>query len=137
MARPDRLPATAPEIEQYIANAASTYNVPVWVVRGVILRESGGNPDAPDGDGGRARGIAQMHEPAARQVGFDWSKLKDPALAIQACAAYLAWIREYIGCNWFWAMAAYNQGPVVIRKAYDYACDAQAKGGGTPEQGEV
>jgi hypothetical protein len=89
-------------------------------IAALIQHESGGDADAV-GDGGRAVGLGQMHPEAAADVGFDWSMMKDPAIAIPAIADYLGRQLARFAGDWTWALGAYNQGPTVTGKAYAYA----------------
>lgn len=96
------------------------YKIRPQILCGLFEHESQGDPNAV-GDGGMARGLGQMHDVACRTVGFDWQKMFDPAEAIPASAAYLAFcIRKFNGSEEIGLMA-YNQGPTVIGKAFAYA----------------
>jgi hypothetical protein len=64
-------------------------------VHALAMVETGGNPDAPDGDGGRAKGLLQIHPADFVQycgrcklfpllVGYDWTQAQ-----IICCASYL------------------------------------------------
>lgn len=103
-----------------IAAAAAASGVRAELIEAVIEHESAGQPDAV-GDGGLAKGLMQMHPQAAQDVGVRWADLGDPATAINAGAAYLARMLALFGGDETWALAAYNQGPGVMRKGWLYA----------------
>lgn len=105
--------------EDLIAAASSKYGVRAALIAAVIQHESGGDPNAV-GDNGLAHGLMQMHPSAAQTVGADYSKLFDPATAIDAGTAYLAFCIKHCGGDEIWGVAAFNQGPTVIGRARAY-----------------
>ena len=108
------------QFQPFIGNAALKYEVDPCLIGAVILHESNGNPEAV-GDAGLARGLMQLHKVACEQVGFDWGDMFVPEQNIACGTAYLRWCYDHVTPDWFWALAAYNQGPTVIRRGYDYA----------------
>jgi len=110
-------------LDSLIATASSKYGVPADLIAGVIHRESGGNPLAV-GDGGLALGLMQIHPGAAKDIGLDWPALQDAIKAGDAekaaelgieAVAYLALMLKEANQDSRLALAAYNQGPSIIR----------------------
>lgn len=98
-----------------IARACSLHHLRPSLLKALIWHESRFNPNAV-GDGGAARGLCQMHAAAAKDVGADWERLFDPALAIQAGAAYLGnQVKRFP--DELKALMAYNQGPSVAERS--------------------
>ena len=107
--------------QDIIAAAAAKHRLDPKLLAAVIQHESGGNADAV-GDGGNAVGLMQMHAAAAADVGVNWAQLRgNPALQVDAGAAYLAKMLSIFGGNQAWALGAYNQGPTLMLRARDYA----------------
>lgn len=104
----------------FIAHAGLVYSVDPCLIGAVILHESDGDPNAI-GDGGMAKGLMQLHKVACDQVGFNWNDMLDPESNIMCGTAYLRWCYDHVIPDWFWALAAYNQGPTVMKRGYDYA----------------
>lgn len=85
------------------------------------------------GDGGLALGVMQVHRIAAQSVNLasEWDQLqtaidaKDEATAValglDIGCAYLALMMDQFDDDEEWALAAYNQGPTVVRRARTYA----------------
>ena len=102
---------------------AAKYGVRADLIAGVVHRESGGNPLAV-GDGGLALGLMQIHPGAAKDIGLDWPALQDAIKAGDAekaaelgieAVAYLALMLKEANQDSRLALAAYNQGPSIIR----------------------
>lgn len=102
-----------------ILASATKHSVPFGLLKAVIEHESNFDPNAV-GDGGLSVGLCQMHPDACETVGADWTKMKDPATAIDAGAAYLRWNFDRF-FDWRWALAAYNRGPTVMMAGRRYA----------------
>jgi soluble lytic murein transglycosylase-like protein len=66
-------------------------------IAAIVKIESNFNANAR-GDGGRAYGLMQIHEPAARQVGYtgDMEGLFDPTLNVQVGVRYLQWVSDFL-----------------------------------------
>lgn len=80
--------ASAP-LDQMITYYASAYSVPEPLVRSVIARESGFNPDARNGP---YMGLMQIHPQTARTMGYrgDAKGLLDPSTNLKYAVKYLA-----------------------------------------------
>ena len=105
--------------DDLIVAATAKHGLPAGLLSALIQHESNDDPNAV-GDNGLARGLGQMHAAACATVGADWGRMFDPAAAIDASAAYLAFCFK-LTADWKWALAAYNQGPTVISRALHYA----------------
>ena len=105
--------------QAWIDAAAAANGIRPPLLAGLLEHESGWNPNAI-GDGGLAKGLGQMHAPAAAEVGADWNVLDDPQVAISATAAYLGKYYKKYGDERT-ALMCYNQGPTVIGRATAYA----------------
>lgn len=91
--------------------AADLHRVRPTLLKALFWHESQFQTHAV-GDGGRARGIGQMHELAAVDVGVNFDNLFDEKVAIPAAAAYLGNQYKRFGTD-IKALMAYNQGPTV------------------------
>lgn len=110
-------------LDSLIAAQSVKHGVPADLIAGVVQKESGGNPLAM-GDGGLALGLMQIHPGAAKDIGLDWNALrkaietgdaeKAAELGIEA-VAYLALMLKEAHQDSRLALAAYNQGPSIIR----------------------
>jgi soluble lytic murein transglycosylase-like protein len=103
-----RLARYAPLIE----NAAKKYNVPVELICGVILQESGANPRARSHCG--ARGLMQLMPATARRFGVKNSY--DPAQNIDGGVKYLRWLLDRFDGDIELALAGYNAGEGNVEK---------------------
>lgn len=127
-----------PQFAALVASAESFEGIPRNMLAALLQHESGWNLDAV-GDGGEAYGLGQMHSAAAESVGGHWAAYSDKsipdadraALQINDAAAYLALCHRALG-DWQWALAAYNQGPTVMRRGRSYAEVVMALAGGSP-----
>ena len=97
--------AAAPYAQQLIA-ASQKHGVPVNLLAGLLIQESGGDPRAVSRAG--AQGLMQFMPGTARGLGIDPF---DPAQAIDAGARYLKQLADSKGGDWQWAVGAYNAGP--------------------------
>lgn len=103
-----RLARYAPLIE----NAAKKHNVPVELICGVILQESGANPRARSHCG--ARGLMQLMPATARRFGVRNSY--DPAQNIDGGVKYLRWLLDRFDGDIELALAGYNAGEGNVEK---------------------
>ncbi len=108
MKHAQRLAKYAPLIE----NAARKHNVPVELICGVILQESGGNPRARSHCG--ARGLMQLMPATARRFGVKNSF--NPAQNIEGGTKYLRWLLDRFDGNVELALAGYNAGEGAVEK---------------------
>lgn len=86
--------------------------VPLELVLAIVSVESGGNPNAKlhEANGQWSRGLMQVQEPTAAQMGYRNVNLHDPETGLEVGIKYLAWqLRRYRG-NLKDAVAAYNAG---------------------------
>jgi peptidoglycan DL-endopeptidase CwlO len=97
--------AAAPYIS-HLVDAATKYQVPVNVLAGLLIQESGGNPRAVSKAG--AQGLMQFMPGTARGMGIDPF---DPAQAIDGGARYLKQLADQSGGDWSAAVGKYNAGP--------------------------
>lgn len=81
--------------------------------KGVMLRESGGNPDATSSAG--ARGLFQMIPGTYQEMGGDPANAGDPMDNIPRGIQYLAQQYRDFG-DWDQALAAYNWGPGSVAR---------------------
>jgi len=103
-----RLARFAPLIE----SAARKHNVPVELICGVILQESGANPRARSHCG--ARGLMQLMPATARRFGVRNSY--DPAQNIDGGTKYLRWLLDRFDGDIELALAGYNAGEGNVEK---------------------
>lgn len=103
-----RIARYAPIIE----SAARKYGVPVELICGVILQESGGNARAVSSAG--ARGLMQLMPQTARRFGV--SNSFDPVQNIHGGARYLRFLLDRFGGNLELALAGYNAGEANVEK---------------------
>ena len=103
-----RLAKYAPHIQA----AAKRYNVPVELICGVILQESGGNPKARSHCG--ARGLMQLMPATARRFGVKNSY--DPAQNIDGGVKYLRFLIDRFKGDLELVCAGYNAGEGNVAK---------------------
>jgi soluble lytic murein transglycosylase-like protein len=103
-----------------VEQAATHTGVPASFLAGILLQESGYNPDALSSAG--AEGIAQIEPATAAAHGIN---PYDPASAIEGAATLLADYHATFG-SWSLAAAAYNAGPAAVQQA-----------GGIPANGQT
>lgn len=114
-----------PKYDQYILEAARLYNIDPLLLVAMIYQESHFNPRAKSKTG--VRGLLQLSLDTASYVGI--SNRIDPEQSILGGAKYLRFLGNKIikekGVNgwdgWFFALAAYNQGPGHLYDAMDLA----------------
>ena len=93
---------------EQIAQASQKHGVPYLLIKAVIATESGFRPDAR-ATTTSARGLMQMTKGACQDVGADWSKMDNPAIAIDAGTAYLARMIKATG-SYTHGVRAYYEG---------------------------
>lgn len=103
-----RLAQHAPEIQA----AAAKYNVPVELICGVILQESGGNARAVSPAG--AQGLMQLMPKTAKRFGVENSF--DPAQNIDGGTRYLRFLLDRFDGNIELTLAGYNAGEGAVAK---------------------
>ncbi|WP_315973219.1 MULTISPECIES: lytic transglycosylase domain-containing protein [unclassified Bartonella] len=112
------LPNATAEVEQLIGQYASAYNVPERLVRRVVLRESGGNPQARNGP---YWGLMQISHPTAQSMGYNGHAqgLLDAETNLRYAVKYLA--GAYL-------VADGDESRAVRLYARGFYYDAKAKG---------
>jgi len=95
-----------------IQSAAARHNVPVELICGVILQESGGNPRARSHCG--AQGLMQLMPPTARRFGVKDSY--DPAQNIEGGVKYLRFLIDRFKGDLELVCAGYNAGEGNVAK---------------------
>lgn len=103
-----RLARYAPVIE----GAAKRHGVPVELICGVILQESGGNPRAVSHAG--AKGLMQLMPATARRFGV--RDVFDPVQNIVGGTRYLRFLLDRFGGDLTLAIAGYNAGEGNVEK---------------------
>lgn len=112
------LPNATAQVEQLIGQYASAYNVPERLVRRVVLRESGGNPQARNGP---YWGLMQISHPTAKSMGYSGHAqgLLDAETNLRYAVKYLA--GAYL-------VAEGDESRAVRLYARGFYYDAKAKG---------
>lgn len=95
-----------------IKNAAIKHNVPIELICGVILKESGGNPKAVSPAG--AKGLMQLMPQTAQRFGVHNSF--DPAQNIDGGTKYLRWLLDRFNGDVELTLAGYNAGEQNVAK---------------------
>lgn len=103
-----RLASYAP----YIEASARKHNVPVELICGVILQESGAQHKAVSHCG--AKGLMQLMPGTARRFGVNNSF--DPQQNIDGGTRYLAWLLNRFNGDISLSLAAYNSGERNVEK---------------------
>lgn len=103
-----RLARLAPIID----SCARKYNVPVELICGVILQESGGNSKAISKAG--ARGLMQLMPATAKRFGV--TNAFDPAQNIEGGTKYLRFLLDRFNGDLSLALAGYNSGEGNVEK---------------------
>lgn len=104
----NRLSKYAPTIQE----ASRKHNVPVELICGVILQESGGNPRAVSSAG--AKGLMQLMPATARRFGVTNSF--DAAQNIDGGTKYLRFLLDRFKGDYKLALAGYNAGEGNVEK---------------------
>lgn len=102
------------EVDKYsdiIEEASAKYNVPVDIIRSIILQESYGKPEAKSKAG--ARGLMQLMPATAKELGV--KNITDPRENIMGGTKYIAEQLKRFG-NIEAALSGYNAGPGTTRK---------------------
>lgn len=97
---------------QFIQDSAKKHNVPIELICGVIIQESGGNPRAKSHCG--ARGLMQLMPATARRFGVKNSY--DPAQNIDGGTKYLRFLMDRFDGNLELVLAGYNAGEGNVAK---------------------
>ena len=95
-----------------IKSAAARHGVPLELICGVILHESGGNHRAVSPAG--AKGLMQLMPQTARRFGV--SNSFDPAQNIEGGTKYLRWLLDHFKGNVELTLAGYNAGEQSVAK---------------------
>lgn len=95
-----------------IKDCAVRHGVPVELVCGVIIQESGGNPRAKSHAG--ASGLMQLMPATARRMGVQ--NIWDPAQNIEGGVKYLRYLLDYFKGDVRLAVAGYNAGEGNVKK---------------------
>ncbi len=112
--------------EGAILDAALRHRVDPALLASLVRVESGFRTDAVSPKG--ALGLTQVMPATARDLGIAEPRrlLDDPALALDAGARYLRWLRARLGGDVALVLAGYNAGPGAVRRH-----------GGIPPYGET
>jgi soluble lytic murein transglycosylase-like protein len=102
-------------IPNAIIAAAQAQGVDPALALEVAIRESGANPNAPDGSSGEI-GIFQIMPATGAGLGYSVAQLRDPAQNIEAGIKYLYQLLARFG-DVGEALAAYNWGPTKFAQA--------------------
>lgn len=113
----EKLGAVMQRGEQYlplVQAAAEKYDLPETLIMAVIAAESAFKPDALSVDG--ALGLMQLIPDTARDMGYDWYAMSDPASAIDAGSNFLSRLMKKYNGNVRLTLAGYNAGPGNVSK---------------------
>ena len=108
-------PKNFPNIDEYdglILQSAWQHGVKPWLVKAVMMAESGMNPTAVSRAG--AQGLMQLMPPTAKELGV--TNAFDPAECIDAGTRYLAKMLDLFGGDTRLALAGYNAGPNRVKR---------------------
>ena len=108
-------PENFPNIDDYdglILQSAWQHGVKPWLVKAVMMAESGMNPTAVSRAG--AQGLMQLMPPTAKELGV--TNAFDPAECIDAGTRYLAKMLDLFGGDTRLALAGYNAGPNRVKR---------------------
>jgi soluble lytic murein transglycosylase-like protein len=104
--------ALFPQLEEFIAPAASKYEVAPELVAAVIWAESSGDPNARSRRG--ARGLMQLMPNTAKELGV--TTILDPRENVEGGTRYLRQMLDAHEGDVSLALAAYNAGPDAVRR---------------------
>lgn len=107
-----RQKALVDKYHDIITNAATAYDIDPNLIKAVILKESGGNPNAISAKG--AKGLMQIMDGTARMLGV--TNPFDTKQNIEGGVKYLADLINRFEGNIENALAAYNAGPAAVQK---------------------
>lgn len=99
-------------LQQWIADTARKFDLPVDVFTRQLWQESRFDPQAVSPAG--ARGIAQLMPGTAQELGV--TDPSDIPSSVEAAGRYLAQQRDRFGGDLNWGLAAYNAGPGNVQK---------------------
>jgi soluble lytic murein transglycosylase-like protein len=96
--------------DEIVSKYSAQFNVPEWVIQGVIMTESSGRPDVISADGGY--GLMQLMPATASGLGYTGalSGLLDPETNIMLGTKLLGQLRARYGDDWAAVYSAYNSG---------------------------
>lgn len=120
-----RIDAIVKAYDPIVEQASLRYGVPKRYIYGLIYHESGGDPDAI-GDGGRSRGLMQLHDPTRERLGLTKREAHDPEKAILAGARYLREQYDIFGKDPIAAISAYN-APLRTKKMLARGADPSSR----------
>ena len=98
--------------QNHILDASRQYGVDPDLVRAVIQRESGGDPNSVSSKG--AKGLMQLMDETASEMGVRNSR--DPRENIMGGTRYLRILLNRFGGDVQLALAAYNAGPAAVEQ---------------------
>jgi len=101
-----------PQLEEFIAPAATKYGVAPELVAAVIWAESSGDPNAVSRKG--ARGLMQLMPETAKELGV--ARILDPRENVEGGTRYLKQMLDAHEGDVSLALAAYNAGPEAVRR---------------------
>jgi hypothetical protein len=99
--------------KQDVSNLSKKYGVPERMILGVMMQESGGNPNITSPAG--AKGLMQLMPGTARELGV--TNRSDPKQNLEGGVKYLGQMMQKFGGDESKALAAYNAGPGRVMKA--------------------
>lgn len=102
------------KMKQTFANLEHIYRLPKGLLRSIAITESGGDPSAMSRVG--AKGLFQLMDGTARDLGLTGSEVFDPVKSAYAAARYLAQLLKMNGGNIEKTLAAYNWGIGNVQK---------------------
>lgn len=105
-------PGLSPELQAMIETKAAVHGLPAWLVKNVVLAESGGNPKATSPVG--AQGLMQLMPETARELGVD--NPYDAEDNLDGGVRYLKRMLDAFGGDLPKAVAAYNAGPGAVAR---------------------
>lgn len=105
--------AVSPAMQEYIAQASATSQLPAALIHAVIAVESNYNPHAVSSKG--AQGLMQLMPATAKRFGGVNSM--DARDNILTGSRYLRWLLDHFAQNVELALAAYNAGEGAVVKA--------------------
>lgn len=102
----------SPELQALIETKAAVHGLPAWLVKNVVMAESGGNPKATSPVG--AQGLMQLMPETARELGVD--NPYDAEDNLDGGVRYLKRMLDAFGGDLPKAVAAYNAGPGAVAR---------------------
>lgn len=101
-----------PELQALIEEKAAKHGVPAWLVKQVVMAESGGNAKAVSPVG--AQGLMQLMPETANELGV--TNPFDPSDNVDGGVRYLKRMMDAFGGDLPKAVAAYNAGPGAVAR---------------------